>query len=75
MVFSISSLILSLIVEGAAPVAIAIAINRGIFGDDSGALLAFALLAAGLFLARGIFSGIFNFLWQYLSRLTGRDLE
>ena len=75
MVFSISSLILSLIVEGAAPVAIAIAINRGIFGDDSGALLAFALLAAGLFLARGIFSGIFNFLWQYLSRLTGRDLR
>ena len=75
MVFSIAALILSLIVEGAAPAAIAVAINRALDGDESGALLAFALLAAGLFLARGILSGAFNFLWQFQSRLIDRDLR
>ena len=64
MVFSVTALVLSLIVEGAAPAAIAVAINRGLDGDEGGALLAFALLAAGLFLARGILSGVFNFLWR-----------
>jgi ATP-binding cassette subfamily B protein len=74
-VFSVTALVLSLIVEGAAPAAIAVAINRGLDGDEGGALLAFALLAAGLFLARGILSGVFNFLWQFQSRLIDRDLR
>ena len=73
--FSIAALLLSLIVEGAAPAAIAVAINRGLTNADGGALLAFALLAAALFLARGLLSGTFNFLWQYQSRLIGRDLR
>jgi ATP-binding cassette subfamily B protein len=68
-------LILSLIVEGAAPAAIAVAINRGIAGDDAVALAGFALLAAGLFVARGFLSASFNFLWQYQSRLVLRDLQ
>ena len=75
MLVSIGSLILSLIVEGAAPAAIAVAINRGIAGDDVGALAGFALLAAGLFVARGFLSASFNFLWQYQSRLVLRDLQ
>ncbi len=75
MVFSVTALVLSLIAEGAAPAAIAVAINRGLDGDESGALLAFALLAAGLFLARGVLSGVFNFLWQFQSRLIDRDLR
>lgn len=75
MLVSIGSLILSLIVEGAAPAAIAVAINRGIAGDDAVALAGFALLAAGLFVARGFLSASFNFLWQYQSRLVLRDLQ
>ena len=72
---SIVALILSLIAEGAAPAAISVAINRGLAGDDDGALAAFALLAAGLFFARGLLSGAFNFLWQFQSRLIDRDLR
>ena len=75
MLFSIVSLILSLIVEGAAPAAISVAINRGVAGDDVRALTGFALLAAGLFVARGFLTASFNFLWQYQSRLVLRDLQ
>ncbi len=73
--FSIVSLVIYLAVEGAAPAAISVAINDGLAGDDAGALAVFALLAAGLFLAGGLLSALFNFLWQYQSRLIGRDLR
>ena len=58
-----------------APAAISVAITRGLKGGDEGALAVFALLAAGLFMIRGILSAVFNFLWQYQSRIIGRDLR
>ena len=74
--FSIVSLVAYLALEGAAPAAISVAINEGLAKDDGGGALAvFALLAAGLFLARGLLSAIFNFLWQYQSRLIERNLR
>ena len=73
--FSVVSLIGYLVAEGMAPAAISVAINRGLKDGDEGALAVFALLAAGLFLIRGLLSAVFNFLWQYQSRIVGRDLR
>ncbi len=73
--FSVVSLIGYLAAEGMAPAAISVAINRGLKDGDEGALAVFALLAAGLFLIRGLLSAVFNFLWQYQSRIVGRDLR
>ncbi len=73
--FSVVSLIGYLAAEGMAPAAISVAINRGLKDGDEGALAVFALLAAGLFLIRGLLSAVFNFLWQYQSRIVDRDLR
>ena len=68
-------LILTIVAEGLAPRAIARAIDEGIAAGDTEVLAGFALLAAGLWMTRGLFGALFGFCNHFGAQLVGRDLR
>lgn len=68
-------LILTIVAEGLAPRAIARAIDDGIAAGDTATLAGYAVVAAGLWLMRGLFGAAFGFCNHYGAQLVGRDLR
>ena len=66
---------LTIAAEGLAPRAIAEAIDGGIAAGDTAVLAGFALLAAGLWLLRGLFGALFGFCNHFGAQLVGRDIR
>ena len=66
---------LTIAAEGLAPRAIAEAIDGGIAAGDTAVLTGFALLAAGLWLLRGLFGALFGFCNHFGAQLVGRDIR
>ncbi len=68
-------LVMMIVAEGLAPRVIARAIDEGIAIGDTAALAGFALLAAGLWLVRGLFGAVFGFCNHFGAQLVGRDIR